>query len=158
MAETFYRIKGERGYLAVVDCADDWQPLAAHAYPYPTKADADDHAARIRAVYDPTARVAKTTLKQSKCAGAWAGDVRFDDAGLAVVCVFECDEGGWRWSRRPGQRRLRPQVDSQAPMLRGVRPIARPSWWRDSKHSYATRELAQQAADRWLRKRGWRLA
>lgn len=131
MAETFYRIKGANGYYT---SCDTWDQRAARAFAYVTIDVVKSDVAYARKA-DPTARVVKTTLKRSRHADAWCGNLRFDDHGNSKAHVSQPQRGHWIYS-----------ICQQA------------DYWEDSSVGYATEDEAKAAADAWLRKRGWVLA
>ena len=132
MAETFYRIKGADGYLYMGADDVEWGD-ACHASSWGVRPDGVLEFARQH--YDPTARVVKTTLRRSRHADAWCGNLRFDDHGDSKAHVSQPQRGHWIYS-----------ICQQA------------DYWEDSSVGYATEDEAKAAADAYLRKRGWVLA
>lgn len=141
MAETFYRIKGERGYLHKGGLGEDsWRPTAGDAVVYGIHKFALMRRDEIRSAYDPAARVVKTTLKQAKCAGEWVirpsrWPERLNDWGRLVVNASKRPDGGFEWR----------------------------FWGKDGfsvcvSDRFDAMAAAQAAADAYLRKHGWVLA
>lgn len=136
MAEVFYRIKGERGYLHKGGLGEDsWRPTAGDAVVYGIHKFALMRRDEIRSAYDPTARAVKTRVRRSRHADAWCGNLRFDDYGYSKAHVSQPQRGHWIYS-----------ICQQA------------DYWEDSSIGYATEDAAKAAADAYLRKRGWVLA